>query len=256
MIFDSHSHYDDEKFDEDRDMLLDSMESRGISTIVNVGSSLESSKKSIELAKRFPNVYAAVGVHPNEAAELTLDNLSKLKDMAGKAKVVAIGEIGLDYYWKEPPEQVQKKWFEEQIELARQVSLPMIIHSRDAAKDTIDILKEHKSEEIGGVIHCYSYSVEMAKEYLDMGFYFGIGGVVTFKNSKTIKEVVEYLPLDKILVETDCPYLAPEPNRGKRNSSLNIPYIISEIAKIKKVTASEVMDITEENAANLYGTNR
>lgn len=167
-------------------------------------------------------------------------------------KVVAVGEIGLDYYWDEPAHDVQKIWFARQLDLARELKKPVIIHSRDAAKDTFDIMTENKAGEIGGVVHCYSYSAEMALDFVKMGFYIGIGGVVTFKNGKKMKEVVEALPIERILLETDCPYLAPEPNRGKRNSSLNLPYIAQKIAEIKGLSYEEVIEITTKNAERMY----
>ena len=169
---------------------------------------------------------------------------------------MAVGEIGLDYYWDEPAREIQKKWFERQIALAREVKLPMIVHSRDAAQDTLEVLKAGNAQEVGGVIHCFSYGIEMAREYLDMGFYIGIGGVVTFKNAKKLKEVAEYVPLDRILLETDCPYMAPEPHRGKRNSSLYLPHVAEKIAQIKGVSTEEVCRATLENAKKMYGINR
>lgn len=252
MIFESHAHYDDDKFKKDRKKVLDSLEKNGISYIVNVGASIQSVKKTIELTEEYSFVYGAVGIHPCDTAELNEENFDWLKKMTKKEKVVAVGEIGLDYYWDEPEREIQKRWFERQIELAREVKLPMIIHSRDAAKDTLDIMKERRADEIGGVIHCFSYGKEMAKEYLDMGFYFGIGGVVTFSNAKKLKEVVEYVPLERILLETDCPYLAPVPNRGKRNTSLNLTYIAEEIAKIKHISYEEVVQATLENSKKMY----
>lgn len=253
MIFETHAHYDDEAFDEDREELFKELRDNGIEYVVNVGASMESTRNSIELASKHDFVYAAVGVHPSETGDLTESDIQWLKNVAmSNKKVVAIGEIGLDYYWDEPDRDIQKVWFERQLELAREVKLPVIIHSRDAAKDTLDIMKAHKSEELGGVVHCFSYAKEMAKEYLDMGFYFGIGGVVTFKNAKKLKEVVAYIPTDRILLETDCPYLAPEPNRGKRNSSLNIPYIAKVIAELKGMEYDEVVRITSQNAKNMY----
>lgn len=253
MIFETHAHYDDEAFNEDREVLLKSLMDNGIEYVVNVGASMESTRSSLELASKYDFVYAAVGVHPSETGELTERDIEWLKIQAlGNKKVVAIGEIGLDYYWDEPDRDIQKIWFERQLELAREVKLPVIIHSRDAAKDTLDIMKAHKAEEIGGVVHCFSYTKEMAKEYLNMGFYFGIGGVVTFKNAKKLKEAVEYIPVERILLETDCPYLAPEPNRGKRNSSLNIPYIAKAIAELKDMEYEEVIRITSQNAKKMY----
>lgn len=252
MIFETHAHYDDEKFENDRDELLKSLPGEGIGYVVNVGASLSSTKASLELAERYEHVYAAVGVHPNETGELTEENFQWLSQMADKPKVVAIGEIGLDYYWKEPEQAVQKQWFERQMELAREKKLPMIIHSRDAAKDTLDMIKACDGGSIGGVIHCYSYSVEMAKTYLDMGFYLGIGGVVTFNNARKLQEVVAYMPLDRMVLETDCPYLAPVPNRGKRNSSLNLKYVAEKIAEIRNISAEEVIETTYQNAKKMY----
>lgn len=252
MIFDTHAHYDDEAFDTDREKLLDSMQNRGIEYIVNVGSSIASCKTTLGLTRRFPYVYGALGVHPDEVSSLTEEDFDWLKHAIYKPKIVAVGEIGLDYHWNDNREQ-QIEWFEKQMALAREAELPIVVHSRDAAKDTLEVMKSNKAEDIGGIIHCFAYEKEMAKEYIDMGFYLGIGGVVTFKNSRKLKEVVEYMPIENMVLETDCPYLAPEPNRGKRNSSLYIPYIASEIAKIKGMDPNEVMDITCENAKNIYG---
>lgn len=251
-IFDSHAHYDDEAFDEDREDVLEQLPKQGICQVVNIGASLASSKRSLELADKYGYIYAAVGVHPSETAELTEENFAQLKEMCAHSKCVAVGEIGLDYYWPEPDHELQKKWFPRQIELAREVKKPLVIHSRDACKDTLDIMKAEKTREIGGIIHCYSYSKETAKEYLDMGFYFGIGGVLTFKNSRVLKEVADYLPLDRIVLETDCPYLAPVPNRGKRNSSLNLPYVVQELAAIKGVSPETIADVTFQNALKTY----
>lgn len=253
MIFESHAHYDDEKFKDDRDELLLSLPEQGIGYVVNVGASIHSIKASLELAEKYSHVYAAVGVHPTETAELNQENFKWLEGVTKQDKVVAVGEIGLDYYWNEPEASVQKVWFERQMALAKEVSLPMIIHSRDAAKDTLDMVKACSGADIGGVVHCFSYGVEMAREYLNMGFYLGVGGVVTFKNAKKLKEVVEYAPIDRILLETDCPYLAPVPNRGKRNSSLNLVYVAEEIAKLKNMDYDEVVEITEKNAKRMYG---
>lgn len=252
MIFDTHAHYDDEAFAEDRGELLADLPKQGIKRIVNVGASLASCKKTIELMEQYDYIYGAIGVHPSETGELNEESFAWLRQQCQHEKCVAVGEIGLDYYWKEPDPQIQKKWFVRQLDLARELFLPVIIHSRDAAKDTVDILTEQRAGEIGGVIHCYSYTKEMAKTFLNMGFYFGIGGVVTFKNSKKLKEAVEYIPMDCIVIETDCPYLAPEPNRGKRNSSLNLPYVIEMLAQLKGIPEDEVRRITWENANRLY----
>lgn len=252
MIFESHAHYDDEAFDEDRKELLVSLKEHDIDKVINVGASLKSCEITLQLMKEYPFMYGAMGVHPSETGELNEENFGWLREQCACEKVVAVGEIGLDYHWKEPDEAVQKLWFERQMDLAREVSLPVIIHSRDAAKDTLDMMKALRAGEIGGVIHCYSYSKELAREYLNMDYYFGIGGVITFKNSKKLKEAVEYIPLNRILLETDSPYLAPEPNRGKRNSSLNLPCVAQAIAELKGVTYEEVVDVTHRNACRLF----
>ncbi len=252
MIFETHAHYDDEAFDEDRYTLLESMTDHGIGTIVNATASRRTVEKSLELAHKYPFVYTTIGVHPSDSAEMDEEELSWLEEMCGDEKAVAVGEIGLDYHYDEPSKEIQKKWFEAQIELARKVKLPIIVHSRDAAKDTMDIMKNLHAEEIGGDIHCFSYSVEVAREYLNMGFYIGVGGVITFKNGRKLREVVEYAPIEQIVIETDSPYLSPEPFRGKRNSSLNLPYVVDKIAEIKGLTPEEVIAVTENNARKLY----
>lgn len=251
-IVETHAHYEDRQFDEDRAALLGSLAEHGIELVVNVSSSLETVKKTLELMEQYDFIYGAAGVHPEEAAELSEEGFLWLREQCDKEKIVAVGEIGLDYYWPEPDPAVQKIWFARQISLAREKKLPMIIHSRDAAKDTYDILKDGKAEEAGGVIHCFSYGKEMAGRFLDLGFYLGIGGVVTFKNSKKLKEVVAYAPLDRLLLETDCPYMAPVPNRGKRNSSLNLIYVAEEIARIKGLETETVIEKTAENAKKMY----
>ena len=252
MIFDTHAHYDDDAFDEDRDTLLGEIFSSGICCITDVGASVKSSKSAVALSKKWSQIYAAVGVHPDSTADMTEEDIETLRSLAQEKKVVAIGEIGLDYYWDNSPREVQKKWFERQLELAREVDLPVIIHSREAAKDTMDIMREAAKAGNTGVIHCYSYAAPMAKEYISMGFFIGIGGVLTFKNARVIKEVASEIPLSSIVLETDSPYLSPEPNRGKRNSSLNLPYVVMAIAEIKGITTAEVEDITWENAMKLY----
>lgn len=252
MIFETHAHYDDKKFDVDREELLNSMKKHGVGTIVNVGSDMETSRWTVEAVKRYSMMYGAVGVHPSETEGMTQKDIDILKELSQQEKIVAIGEIGLDYYWDEPDRQIQKKWFEAQMNLAEEVDLPIIIHSREAAKDTRDIMAAAHAEDIGGVVHCYSYSKEMAREFLNMGFYLGVGGVITFKNARNLKETVAYVPMDRIVLETDCPYLAPEPNRGKRNSSLNLVYVAKAIGEIKGISADEVIKVTEKNARKLY----
>ena len=252
MIFDTHAHYDDEAFDEDRDSLLKSLPENGIESAVNVSSNIASVQATLALIKKYPFLYGAVGIHPNETGELDESRFQWLEQMTQMPKVVAVGEIGLDYYWDEPEREIQKEWFVRQLNMARKVKLPVIIHSRDAAKDTLDIMKGEKSWEIGGVIHCFSYGKEIAKEYLDMGFFLGIGGVLTFQNGKKLKEVAEYAPLEQIVLETDCPYLSPVPNRGRRNSSLNLPYVVKALADIRHISEQEVINITNQNAKRLY----
>lgn len=252
MIFESHAHYDDEAFDADRETLLSSMYENGIGTIINVGASIASTKSTIALTEQYPFLYGAAGVHPSETAELDEDKLCWLEQQCRREKIVAVGEIGLDYHWPEPDRALQKYWFEKQLELAARVNLPLIIHSREAAKDTLDIMKAHHTQNSRGVIHCFSYTKEIAQEYISMGYYIGIGGVITFSNARKLKEAVAAIPIEKILLETDCPYLAPVPNRGKRNSSLNLPYIAQEIAQIKGISQDEVVSITCENAQRLF----
>ena len=252
MIFDTHSHYDDGAFDDDRESLLKGLEEKGVGNVVTVGADIATSQKAIDLAETYEHVYAAIGVHPNEVGGMEEKDIQWLREHSSEEKVVAIGEIGLDYYWKEPEPEPQKIWFQEQIALAREVKLPIIFHSREAAEDTMRIIQDTKAYECGGVIHCYSYSKELAKEYVKMGYFIGVGGVVTFKNGRKLKETVEAIPMEHIVLETDCPYLAPEPNRGKRNDSSNLVYVAEEIARLKGMTAEEVIEITEKNARRLY----
>ncbi|MGO5053264.1 TatD family hydrolase [Lachnospiraceae bacterium LCP25S3_G4] len=252
MIFETHAHYDDEQFNEDRDELLRSMNENGVGTIVNVGASLRGCQESVDLANQYSFIYAAVGVHPDEVGDLNEETFKWLKEQYSNKKVVAVGEIGLDYYWDNESRDLQKMWFVRQLDLARELNLPVIIHSREAAADTLQIMKDHASG-LGGVIHCFSYSVEMAQKYVDMGFYIGLGGVVTFKNAKKVKDVAKEVPISKIVLETDSPYLSPTPNRGKRNTSLNISYIVKELAEIKQLTEEEIINQTAENAKILYG---
>ena len=251
MIIDTHAHYDDEQFDTDRDELLKSMHDGGIGLIVNAASTLESWGKIQRLTEEYPFVYGAVGIHPDEAGTLTEEHMSEMERLLDLEKIVAVGEIGLDYYWDNESHDVQKKWFIRQLELAKRKDMPVIIHSREAAADTMEIMRGYASG-MRAVIHCYSYSVEMAREYVKMGYYIGIGGVVTFKNAKKLVNVVKEIPLTSIVLETDCPYLAPVPYRGKRNSSLYLPYVAEKIAEIKGVNIEEVVRQTEENSRTLY----
>ena len=252
MIFDTHAHYDDDAFDEDRDELLSGMAAKNVEYIVNVGASMASSERSLGLAEKYPFIYAAVGVHPDEVGELDEEKFAKLREWTKHEKVKAVGEIGLDYYWDKEGHDLQKHWFMRQMELSHEANLPMIVHSREAAKDTLDMVIAAKPLDLSGIIHCYSYSVEQAREYLNMGYYIGIGGVLTFKNAKKLKEVAEYAPLSQIVLETDCPYLAPTPFRGKRNDSSMIAYVAEELAAIKNMPVEEILRITNENGKKLY----
>ena len=252
MIFDTHAHYDDDAFDEDREEVIASLLPNGIGKVVNVGAHLLGSKRSVELANKYDFIYAAVGVHPDDAKEIDDEGIEALRGMAKDKKVVAIGEIGLDYYWNKENAEIQKEAFKRQIELAKELKLPIIVHSREAAADTMDILKECNAGEAGGVIHCFSYSKEIALEAVKMDFYIGIGGVLTFKNGVKLKEVAEVIPEDRILLETDCPYLSPVPLRGKRNSSINLHLVVEELARIRGISIEEVEDITYNNALKMY----
>jgi len=252
MIFETHAHYDDEKFKEDREQLVSSLPEQNIRRVINVGADFAGCVDSVALAEKYDYIYAAIGIHPSNIEDATEENLAWIKGKASWEKTVAIGEIGLDYHWPEPEPALQKQWFRRQIELAKEVKLPIIVHSRDAADPTMQIIQETKAYECGGVIHCYSYSPEMAEEYVKMGFFIGMGGVLTFKNAKKLVRCAERIPLSSIVLETDCPYMAPEPNRGKRNDSSQLIYVAQKLAEIKGITAEEVKQATTENAHRLY----
>lgn len=252
MIIDSHAHYDDEKYDEDREEVINSMHANGVEAVVNIGTSVQSSQNSIDLAHKYDNVYAVVGIHPDEIEGDIAEIIASIKAFASDEKVVAIGEIGLDYSYYKDNKELQKQWFDTQLRLAKELKLPFVIHSRDAAKDTFDMIKANHEEGVKGIIHCFSYSKEIAREYVKMGYYIGVGGVVTFKNAISLKEVVADIPIENIVLETDAPYLAPVPYRGKRNNSIYIKYIAEEIARIKGITTQEVIDITTDNTKNVY----
>lgn len=252
MIFDTHAHYDDEAFDLDREELLTSLAAAGIGAVVNIGASLSTTANSVELAKKYPWIYATAGVHPHDVDELTDDSMKWLSEVSRHEKVVAVGEIGLDYHYDDIDREQQKYWFERQLLLAQEVNKPVVIHTRDAAQDTLDMMRSDAAKGLGGIIHCFPFGAELAREYLNMGYYLGIGGVVTFKNGKKTKEAVAYAPLERIVLETDCPYLAPTPFRGKRNDSTLLKLVISEIAQIKGVSEAEVERVTWENAMKVY----
>lgn len=275
MIIDTHVHYDDEAFDADREELIGSLQENNIGLVLDIGSTKESLPKIRSLMDRYDFVYGAMGLHPDEIGDLTDELLGEIREDMKNPKVLAVGEIGLDYYWNKEEQELQKAAFRKQINLALECGKPVVIHSREAAADTLEILREmygkgslwealHGSApaasgtasgptERKGVMHCYSYSAEQARIYTrELGFYLGIGGVVTFKNAKKIKEVVADTPLEYIILETDCPYLAPVPYRGKRNCSLYLPYVVQAIADLKGVSPEEVERITEENARRLF----
>ena len=256
MIFDTHAHYDDEQFDEDREDLLEKLPQNGVKRVVDVAASADSLARVLEIARTHDFVYAALGLHPDEVGDLSDEVFHFMEENLSDPKVVAVGEIGLDYYWNKEAKAVQEAAFRRQIELALKHKMPINVHSREAADDTLRIIKDYYGKgdiENPGIIHCFSYSVEMAEIYVKMGFVLGIGGVVTYKNGRKLKEVVERIPLDKLVLETDCPYLSPVPNRGKRNSSLNLPYVVREIAALKGVSEEEVEQRTWENACRVYG---
>ena len=233
-IFDTHAHYDDEAFDEDRESLIGSLRENGIGNVCNIGASMESCRTTLAMAEKYPFFYGALGIHPNETKDLTEEDMDWLRKASGSEKIVAIGEIGLDYYWDEPDREIQKKWFVRQLSIAKDTGLPVVIHSRDAAKDTMDIIKAEHKGTTGGVIHCFSYGVDQAREYLDMGYF------------------LEYAPMDRLVLETDCPYLTPVPYRGKRNSSLYLSYVAEALAELKGMERDEVIRVTAENARRLY----
>ena len=250
MYFESHAHYDDERFDDDRDELLASFPAEGIETVVNSSSDIASSRASIALAEKYPFFYASVGVHPHEVSKMREADIDTLRELSKHPKVVAIGEIGLDFYYDLSPRDDQRYWFKRQLALAEDLDMPVIIHSRDASQECFDIISASNVRK--GVIHCYSGSAPMAQDYADMGFYIGIGGSLTFKNNKKTVEVVEKLPLEKILIETDSPYLAPVPYRGRRNDSRLLKYVVEKISEIKNVPEIDICNITKNNAIELF----
>ena len=248
-MIDSHAHYDDRRFNADRHELLTSFAEQGIELVINIGADMQSSRKSISLAEKYPFVYAVVGVHPHEAKGMHDADLETLRLLSQHDKVVAIGEIGLDFYYDNSPRDIQRVRFKQQLALCAEVGLPVVIHSRDASAETWDSLRESG---LKGVIHCYSGSAEQAIQYVKTGFYIGIGGVLTYNNARKLVETVEAIPLKSILLETDCPYLAPEPHRGKRNHSLYLTEIARKVAQIKRVSFEEVEAANRENVLTLF----
>ncbi|MGN0521474.1 MAG: TatD family hydrolase [Eubacterium sp.] len=248
-IFDTHSHYDDSKFNPDRKTLIKGLKGQGISFVVSCGCDIDSTQFNFDLAQEYDFIYFAAGFHPENLEGASLNDLKLIQKFAKNDKCVAIGEIGLDYHWMNSPKNVQKDFFEAQIELAKELDMPVIVHDREAHSDTIDILKRTTPK---GVLHCFSGSKEMAEEIVNLGMYIGLNGVVTFKNARKSLEVVKHIPLDRLVLETDCPYMAPEPMRGKINNSSYIPYIAERIAEVLQTDAQKILDITNENAKRLY----
>lgn len=249
-IFDSHAHYDSEAFNDDRKELLSALQGQGVCGIINCGSDMASSLASLELADEFDFIYAACGVHPHEAEGCKQGYLPVLKKLCSEEKCVAVGEIGLDYHYDFSPRDIQKTVFEQQLVLAKELDLPVIIHDREAHEDTLELLKRYKPK---GVVHCFSGSVEMAKEIVKLGMYIGLGGAVTFKNARKPLEVAAYVPDDKLLIETDCPYMTPVPHRGKRCDSSYIPFTAQVLADARNSTPEAILDLTRKNANKLFG---
>lgn len=252
MLIDSHAHLDDARFDKDRDKIIKDLKNHGVEIVINPGADIASSVKAVSMAKEYENIYAAVGVHPHDAKTMDDTTIQLLESLANNEKVIAIGEIGLDYHYDNSPRDVQRKWFVEQIRLAKKLKLPIIIHEREASQDMFNILKQETDENLTGVLHCYSGSLEMAREYLKMGYYISFAGPVTFNNARVSKEVAKNIPLEKILIETDSPYLSPEPKRGRRNEPLNVRYVAAMIAELRGISFDEVTMVTNTNAKKLF----
>jgi len=248
-IFDTHSHYDDEAFEGDLDLLLSSLPEKGIEKVVSCGVDINSSKANRKLAHKYDYFFFAAGFHPENLEGASLDDLNIIRELAKDEKCLAIGEIGLDYHWMSSTKDVQKKFFASQLELANELDMPVIVHDREAHGDSMELLREYKPK---GVMHCFSGSSEMAKEIVSLGMFIGLNGVVTFKNARKSLEVVKEISLERLVLETDCPYLAPEPNRGKRNDSSMIPFIAQRIGEVLGKSGQEILDVTNENAYNLF----
>lgn len=253
MLIDTHTHLDASKFDSDRDEVIRRAYEAGVTTMVNIGFNRETIPTTMQLAEKYPFIYAAVGWHPVDAIDMQPEDLDWIRELCAHEKVVAIGEIGLDYYWDTSPKEVQQDVFRSQIRLAKELKKPIVIHNRDAHADIVRILQEEDAKEIGGIMHCFSGSVETAKQCLDMNFYISFGGPLTFKNARVPKEVLATVPLDKILFETDAPYLAPDPYRGKRNESAYVVYVAQAAAEIKGKSLEEISKISTDNAKKCFG---
>jgi len=255
MLFDTHVHLNAEQYEDDLQEVINRALEKDVQNMVVVGFDEPTIKKAIQIAETYDFIYASVGWHPVDAVDMTDEHLAWIEELAQHPKVVALGEMGLDYHWDKSPKEVQKDVFRRQIRLARKVNLPIIIHNRDATEDVVTILKEEHVEEVGGIMHCFTGSIEVAKQCMDMNMYISFGGPVTFKNAKKPKEVATELPLDKLLIETDCPYLTPHPFRGKRNEPGYVSYVAEQIAELKGITYEELAAITTANAKKLFGIN-
>ncbi|WP_099364150.1 TatD family hydrolase [Fredinandcohnia onubensis] len=253
MLIDTHAHLNAIQYQEDLEEVIERAQSEGVEIIVVVGFDRETITRAIELADTYEFIYATVGWHPVDAIDMTDEDLKWIEELCSHPKVVALGEMGLDYYWDKSPKDIQKEVFRKQIALAKKVKLPIIIHNREATADIIEILEEEKASEVGGIMHCFTGSVEVAKQCMDMNFYISFGGPVTFKNAKKPKEVAAEIPLDRLLIETDCPYLTPHPFRGKRNEPSYVKYVAEQIAELKGVTFEEIAQKTSDNAKRFFG---
>ncbi|WP_404430138.1 TatD family hydrolase [Sutcliffiella horikoshii] len=253
MLFDTHVHLNADQYEEDLQEVIDRAQAEKVTNMVVVGFDRKTIKRAMELVEKYDFLYAAVGWHPVDAIDMTEEDLAWIEDLASHEKVVAIGEMGLDYHWDKSPKEIQKEVFRKQIQLAKKVKLPIVIHNRDATADVVQILKEEDAKEVGGIMHCFTGSLEVAKECMEMNFYISFGGPVTFKNAKKPKEVVKEIPMEKLLIETDCPYLTPHPYRGKRNEPGYVRLVAEQIAELKELTIEEVAEKTTANAKKLFG---
>ncbi|OJT53755.1 TatD family hydrolase [Bacillus altitudinis] len=255
MLFDTHAHLNAEQYNEDLEQVIERAKSEKVEKIVVVGFDRPTITRAMELIEAYDFMYAAIGWHPVDAIDMTDEDLAWIKELSQHEKVVAIGEMGLDYYWDKSPKDVQKEVFRRQIALAKEVNLPIIIHNRDATEDVVTILKEEEAAEVGGIMHCFTGSLEIAKACMEMNFYISFGGPVTFKNAKKPKEVVKDIPSDRLLIETDCPYLTPAPFRGKRNEPSYVKYIAEQIAELREISFEELAALTTENAKKVFRIN-
>jgi len=251
-FIDSHAHLDDDRFEGDRDEIINSLYDNDIEAVLNPGADLKSSKDAVLIAEKYPFIYVAVGCHPHDSKYMSDESMNIFKEMAKNNKVIAIGEIGLDYYYDNSDRVTQRKWFREQIRLAKELDLPYIVHDRDAHEDILNIMKEEYYDGVRGIMHCYSGSVELSREFLKLGFYISLGGPVTYKNARVPKLVAKEVPFDRLLIETDSPYLTPAPFRGKRNEPKYVKYVAEEIAGIRNLSVDDLSEKTRENFKRLF----